>query len=243
MRFYRKTYKKLRNKDPQVFREDFCGTHQLCCEWVKLDKSFLAIGNDIDAEPIQYGQEHNYGPLNPQQKARVTIANKNVLSPPLQRADISVAVNFSYLIFKERDVLKRYFANCARALNPGGIHILDLFGGSECMGPLEEETEYTDQKYSYFWDQDTYNPINSHAMFYIHFKRKGEPKRERVFTYDWRLWSIAELRDLCKDAGFRKTTVYWEGTDKKTEEGDGQFRPTEQGEACEGWIAYIVCEK
>jgi hypothetical protein len=38
-------------------------------------------------------------------------------------------------------------------------------------------------------------------------------------------------------------TVYWEGTNHKTGEGNGVFKPSRRGEACAGWIAYLVAEK
>ena len=62
-----------------------------------------------------------------------------------------------------------------------------------------------------------------------------------AFTYDWRLRSIPELKDILEEVGF-KCTVYWEGTDEDGE-GDGEFEPAEQGEDCESWVAYLVCQK
>jgi hypothetical protein len=64
----------------------------------------------------------------------------------------------------------------------------------------------------------------------------------RAFTYDWRLWTLAEIREALMDAGFVRPTVYWEGTTDEGE-GDGVFRRKAVGEACEGWIAYIVAER
>ena len=78
------------------------------------------------------------------------------------------------------------------------------------MTPNEEETEH--DGFSYFWDQDSYDALTNFGQFYIHFKRKGEKKREKVFSYDWRLWSIPELKECLLEAGFEKTVVYWEGT-------------------------------
>ena len=79
-------------------------------------------------------------------------------------------------------------------------------------------------------------------MFYIHFKPKGKKKVKKVFSYDWRLYSIPEIKDLLKEVGFERSQVYWEGTDKNGE-GDGNFTPATEGEDCESWIAYIVAEK
>ena len=71
-----------------------------------------------------------------------------------------------------------------------------------------------------------------------------------------RLWRTAKLHGFddiqqrfelrgktLLEAGFRSTTVYWEGTNHRTGEGNGKFRPSSRGEACEGWIAYIVAER
>ena len=68
-------------------------------------------------------------------------------------------------------------------------------------------------------------------------------KLRKAFTYDWRLWTIPEIRECLADAGFRRSHVYWEGTDHATGEGDGTFRRTTVGEACGGWIAYIAAER
>jgi hypothetical protein len=46
-----------------------------------------------------------------------------------------------------------------------------------------------------------------------------------------------------REAGFARTTVYWEGTVARTGEGNGVFKPSRRGEACQGWIAYLVAEK
>lgn len=60
-----------------------------------------------------------------------------------------------------------------------------------------------------------------------------------VFTYDWRMWSISELREIMDEVGFKETKVYWEGTNRLGG-GNGVFSEVEKGEACLSWIAYIV---
>ena len=42
------------------------------------------------------------------------------------------------------------------------------------------------------------------------------------------------------DAGFARSVVYWEGTDRRTRKGNGVFRRTSRTETCPSWIAYIV---
>lgn len=235
--FFLQVYKENRKKTPISLREDFCGTFSVCCEWVKKNPKFHAVGIDLDPEPIAWGKENHLAELTPNQKGRVAVLQANVMDPKLMSTDIVVAQNFSFFLFKKREDLKAYFQNVYRTLAADGVFITDCFGGSACYEPNEEETVY--KTYSYFWDQDTFDPITHEAMFYIHFKRKGEKKRTKVFTYDWRLWSIPEIKEIMMEVGFKKTVVYWEGT-TRSGEGDGDFKATEKGEVCESWISYIA---
>lgn len=236
--FFENTYRKLRNGQPQILREDFCGTFAVSSAWVRKRKTNQAIGIDLDPEPIRYGREHFFNEMTEQERKRLFILSENVLSVETEPADIVAALNFSYFLFKERKSLGQYFCNARKGLRPNGIFVVDCFGGPACQERNEESRRLGN--FTYYWDQASYNPIKNEAIFHIHFKRKGEKKRRNVFTYDWRLWSIAELRELMLEAGFAKTVVYWEGTSRKTGEGNGVFRQTETGEDCQAWVAYIV---
>lgn len=239
VRFFRKVFKKHTGRSAVTMREDFCGTHMLSCEWVKLDPSHIAHGVDLDAEPIVYGQKNHAKQLKSEQQERIIIHQANVMDKNLPKTDLALACNFSYYLFKKRETLVAYFKNAYEHLNKDGMFILDCFGGSQCQEKNEEETKHSG--FSYFWDQTNFNPITSEALFYIHFQRKGEKKRERCFTYDWRMWSITEIRECLSEAGFKKSTVYWEGT-TKSGDGDGNFTPSTKGEECAAWIAYIMAE-
>ena len=238
--FLRKVYRELRNKEPRILREDFCGTFSLSCEWVKLNPKHLAYGVDLDPEPIEYGKSNYLPKLKEDQQKRLTLIEANVLEPGLPRPDIAIAMNFSYFIFKTRDLLRSYFANVFKSLPKDGIFILDLFGGSLCYDENEEVTKH--KGFTYYWDQAGWDPVTNFATFYIHFKLNGHRKKERVFTYDWRMWTIPELREILLEAGFKRTHIYWEGTNKAGG-GDGKFSRTEKGESCQSWIAYIAAEK
>lgn len=241
--FLRDRYLEVTKREPHALREDFCGTFAVCCEWAKLSPKNMAVGVDIDDEPIAYGREHYLSLLKKSDQDRVKLVKADVLTAKLPSADISCSLNFSYFCFKDRAVLKKYLHNALQSLNPGGIHVLDCFGGGKCHEANEEETMYEDDGFSYFWDQDTFNPINNFAQFYIHYQRKGEKKRERVFSYDWRMWSLPELKDLLLEVGFSDVGVYWEGTDAEGD-GDGTFTRTDDPkEECESWVAYIVAQK
>lgn len=235
--FMRDVYKENRKKAPISMREDFCGTHALSCEWIKLNNKNTAYGVDLDLEPISYGQLHYASKLAPQQRSRLQVHQADVLNPGLPKADIICAMNFSHFIFKERQMMKSYLHNCLTTLNDKGILIMDCFGGPACHKANEEETEH--KSFKYFWEQESYNPITHHAVFHIHYKPKGKPKINKVFTYDWRMWSIAEIREMMLEVGFQKTFVYWEGTTKDGG-GDGNFVQSEVGDECYAWVAYIA---
>lgn len=238
--FFLETYRSLAKRSPETLREDFCGAFAVCCDWVQRSKKLKAFGVDLDLEPISWGQKHLLPKLKPEQQSRIQILNQNVLDKNLPKVDVIAAQNFSYFIFKKREQLRDYFRNCLLTLNPDGLLIADCFGGSACYEPNEEETKF--KGFSYFWEQSTFNPITSEAEFHIHYKRDGEKRRERVFSYDWRLWSLAEIREIMEEAGFPKTHVYWEGTTRKGG-GNGRFIATEFGDYALSWIAYVVGQK
>lgn len=233
-------YKELRGTRPYILREDFCGGFAVCCEWVKRHKKNRAIGIDLDPEPIEYGKTHYLPKLKLEQQWRVEIEQGSVLTANTSKADIVLALNFSYYLFKSRLMLRQYFTKARKALKKDGLFIIDCFGGKDAQEANEESNKFKD--FTYFWDQVHFDPMSNEALFHIHFKLKGEKKRrERVFTYDWRMWTIPELREVMMEAGFKRTHVYWEGT-TKSGEGDGDFKRVDRGEECDGWIAYVVGE-
>lgn len=235
------TYKELRGKKPpRSLREDFCGTFAICCEWVKKNKQHRAIGVDLDFEPLKYGRDQYFLKLKPDQQKRLDIYNDSVLTVRAPKVDLIAALNFSYFIFKQPKDLQRYFRKARQGLKKNGLFVIDCFGGTDCFEPNVERSKISGDFY-YYWDQASFDPITNEAMFYIHFKRQGEKRRDKVFSYDWRLWSIPELREHLYAVGFKKVHVYWEGTTRYGN-GDGIFKRREKGEDCDGWVAYVVAE-
>ena len=244
VRFLRDTYRELKGTEPTDLREDFCGTFAISCEWAKLSPKYRAFGVDLDDEPILYGLSHNLSKLAKPVRDRVKIQQANVLNPGLPKVDLIAAMNFSHYIFKDRAVMKSYFHNAHSTLNVGGLFVVDCFGGPSCQKPSREETDH--KGFSYVWEQVSFDPVTSEALFHIHFKvkdGKGKVRRHNnQFTYDWRMWSILELREMMMETGFRKTHVFWEGTSRNGD-GNGIFTRVEKGEECEAWVAYVVGEK
>ena len=155
--------------------------------------------------------------------------------------DILIAMNFSYFFFKERAKLRNYFKRARAALADDGVMFLDCFGGYDCFRELKEHTEYDD--FTYTWEHAKYDPVTGDMTCYIHFSFPDGSKMPRAFTYEWRMWTLPEIREILAEAGFSRTTVYWQGWDEEEETGSGEFTAVETAEADAGWICYIAAEK
>ena len=156
-------------------------------------------------------------------------------------ADVVLAMNFSYFLFTERTDLLDYFRAVHAGLLDDGIFFLDAYGGYDAPKVLQEEREC--DGFTYIWDQATFNPIDSLMTCHIHFEFPDKSRMDQAFSYHWRLWTLPEIRELLLQAGFSEVTVYWEGTDEETGEGDGIYQPAEVGDADPGWVCYIVAGK
>ncbi len=238
--FITNTFKKLRGREPQSWREDFCGTASAACEWVRGGPNRTAVGVDIDPEVLEWGRNHRVSRLSAEQQARLRLVEANVLDADTGIVDAVGAFNFSYWIFQTRPLMLQYFRKIRETLADDGVFFLDAFGGYEAYEEMTEKTKY--KNFTYVWDQARYSPVTGEMECHIHFKFPDKSKLKRAFSYTWRLWSLPEITEMLAEAGFKNPTVYWEGTDDDGE-GDGVFTPDAHGEADAGWIAYIVAEK
>ena len=256
--FVTETFEKLRERLLRLLREDFCGTANTSCEFVSRHDDNRAVGVDLDEPTLQWGRDHNLSKLPEAGQARVELRNENVLTVETEPVEAILAMNFSYFIFQQRDLLRSYFEKCRAALQDDGMLFLDCFGGHESFAENEDHREIEDDDgkpvliginehskdgFTYVWDQHKYNPITGEAVCKIHFHFPDKSKIKNAFTYVWRMWSLPELRELLTEAGFRQVDVYWEGTDEDTGEGNGEYYPTLDGEADPAWVAYIVAQK
>ncbi len=241
-RLLTRVFKKRYGHPPRLMREDFCAAAALSCAWVAANPNNRAIGVDIDPEPLDWGREHNVALLSSEQQARLDLVQGDVLdNDTLELADIICAFNFSYCCFDERDVLKRYLEQSLSRLRPEGLFFLDLYGGADAMRTMTETRDH--EGFDYVWDQDTFDPINHKVINYIHFEFPDGSRLHKAFRYEWRLWTIPELRDLLREVGFGAVTVLWEGTDRKTNEGNGIYRSADSAPDDPAWVSYIVAAK
>lgn len=238
-KFLARVYRDTVGRPARRLREDFCGTFAICCAWASEGKEREAWGIDLDPEPLNWGRQHNLNLLSAKKQARVHIVQDDVRTAKAPPVDVVAAQNFSYCCFKQRQELTGYFSRAYDALDTEGIFVTDLFGGYESIeDDREEVTEF--DGFDYVWDQDRYDPINAQGTYKIHFRFSDKSEMTDAFVYEWRLWTIPEVREVMEQVGFARTEVYWEGTDPKTGEGTGRYNKMTEGECDPAWICYIV---
>jgi hypothetical protein len=241
LEFVAETFSDLTGRELRRIREDFCGTANTASHWVRQDPGNQAIAVDLDADTLAWGQAHHVDALSADQRSRIRLIQADVNAVDSEPVDAILAMNFSYYLFTSRQSLRHYFERARAALVDDGILFLDAFGGYDAHRELEERTEY--DEFTYVWDQASFDPI-SHAMTCrIHFEFPDGSEMANAFEYHWRLWTLPEIRELLIEAGFSQASIYWEGTDEETGEGDGIYTASETGDADAGWICYLIARK
>jgi len=233
-------FKDIRGRKPKTFREDFCGTASASCQWVRSGPDYNAVGVDIDADTLEWGRQNRVAKLPEVDRARVKLIREDVMAVTTEQVDLVGAFNFSYWIFKTREEMRRYFRRVREALKDDGLFFLDAFGGHEAYMECKEKTKH--KGFTYVWHQAKYEPISGNIRCHIDFRFPDKSKIKKAFTYEWRLWTLPELRELLEEAGFSKVRMYWEEADDDGD-GTGEFFEDTKGEADPAWIAYIVAEK
>ena len=244
--FFVQAFRDAFRRKPRTLREDFCGTFAVCCEWAKSDKSRTALGVDFCGETLQWGRDNNLAKLKPAAQERVRLIEQDVRKRNKPQVDVLAAQNFSFWIFKTRKEVIDYFKIARANLAEKGIMVMDMMGGSECY-----EEDLVDKRtikkgkngFKYHWKQISFNPINSDASFSISFKFPDGSKLKNAFEYHWRFWTIPEVREMLLEAGFSKTSVYWEIDEEDDPEREGEWERREEAPSAPSWICYLVAVK
>jgi len=242
--FFIRAYRDCYRKTPYSLREDFCGTFAVCCEWADSNKKRTAIGVDYCGETLQWGRDNNLSELDDEAQKRVRLIQQDVRKRNRPQVDVLAAQNFSFWIFKTRPEVVEYFKTARANLKSEGIMVMDMMGGGECF--TEDLTDKRKIKkgkkgFSYHWTQVSFNPINHDCEFNIGFKFADGSKIEKAFVYEWRFWSIPEVREMLVEAGFSESYVYWDV--EQDEDEDSVYKRQEVAASDPSWICYIVAKK
>jgi SAM-dependent methyltransferase len=250
MNFLSRIFRGHRQRELRLLREDFCGTALLCANWVKRHPENLALGIDIDPEPLDWGLRHHIHPLG-EKGRRVTLVQNDVLKVHRPLADLTCAHNFSYFLFKTRDLLRHYFKSAYRSLKPDGIFVLDAFGGLETMTRTKDTRKVNGAEdafgnpiapFTYEWEHAHFDVLTHDLTCHIHFVLANGRRLNRAFTYHWRLWTLPEIRELLLEAGFPKVEIYTHGWSRQGE-GNSNYLQRKRYENANGWLAYLVAVK
>jgi len=246
--FFEERFRDLRGKrrKPYSMREDFCGTALFASEWCKSNPKRQAIGVDLCSDTLKWGMENIIKPAGNSVNNRVTLLNDNVLDVVTEKVDFVCAMNFSYCVFKDRALLRSYFENALRGLKSDGLFFLDLMGGTTTIDQNIEYKYLEENDAMYVWEHESFNPINHEIICHIHFEFDDGSRIDKAFTYDWRLWTLPELREILLEAGFSSVHVFWEEFVESDDpnddylEGSGNYREVTVVDQQESWLAYIA---
>lgn len=243
VRFYKDEFGRV----PTRLREDFCAAAAVCCEWVKLGREHTAVGVDLDPETLAYCRKNYLPRLTATQQLRVSLRQQDVCTCDA-RAEIIAAQNYSFFLFKKRAEVLRYFQQVHQSLMDEGIFILDMMGGGAMQDEDVSESRQVARStpedklqppFRYVWEEKSFNPITHDVLFHIHFRFPDGSALEKAFTYDWRLWTLPEVRELLDEAGFSAVHVYWE-TEDKDGKPSGKYRRATRGKPDQAWLSYVV---
>ncbi len=226
---------------PLVLAEDFSGTAILSHRWVAQSDAHRAIATDLDQEALNKHAGH----------PRVTkvCANVNDATGP---ADILFVGNFSIGYHHTRAELVAYFKQAhARLKESGGTFLCDTYGGENAytLGGVHRPTPMGDGRLCrYTWEQRDADPLTGMVTDVIHFRIEQAgvitEEYDEAFVYHWRLWSVPELIDAMREAGFTQVQCYNKLPDAVDDEGNAYINPIvdPQEELEESFIVLVAAQ-
>lgn len=240
----------LHARNPRRLLEDFCAGAALARRWLSDDAAATAIARDIDPAMLEraarfaaLGGTGGDGVSGRLTLLRADLAQPSLLDQSIARADVVFVGNFSIGEFHSRAALVRYLRDAHANLAPGGVFVCDTYGGSAAYrvgGVTRTHAGPTvSTRYHCTWEQREVDPLKRRVRNVLHFRveEAGEIVGEfpEAFTYDWRLWTVPELREAMLDAGFVRTSVHDRLDDPRAEPDVGRAR--EHHIVCvAGWV-------
>ncbi|BAM04101.1 class I SAM-dependent methyltransferase [Phycisphaera mikurensis] len=206
-----------------LLREDFAGTCDVAAAWCRSAPERQAVAVEIHPPTLAWARRRHADVED------LHLVEADVVDFHGPRVDAITATNFSVLGFHRRPGLLRYLRHARRCLRPGGVFVMDLYGGPGAEAPGEQAREAGG--FGYVWVQETYDPRTARARCRIRFTVRG--RSCGGFRYDWRLWRPAELLDALAEAGFAEPTLW-------AADGRGRHRPGAALAAGEDFVVYLT---
>lgn len=187
--------------------EDFCGPASIARAWLAMDRRHRAVAVDRDVEPLGHAVR-KLTASDPHALERFVVRERDVFEAD-DRCDVIAALNFAVCEIHTRARLVTYLRNVQFRLGAGGVAAFDLYGGEAALsaGVSEQVVEVEGGEVLYVWQQVSADPMTAYVENAIHFETPDGQRMDNAFVYRWRLWSVPELRDALREAGFASTEV------------------------------------
>lgn len=231
----------IHGRQARILGEDFCGTAALSRAWADLGPRNRAVAVDHDAGTLARASGH----------PRVGLIRADVRSVR-EPADVIAVLNFSIGEVHARRALVGYFRHVQKRLRRGGVFICDIYGGadSHLTGTVEQRAVGPGrERITYQWEQRTADPFTGRVVNAMHFvvrpPMRGSARQFKdAFVYDWRLWSVPELREAMAEAGFAATEIYSRVPDALDSDGRFHMLPIEDApEVGDSFSVYVAGRK
>jgi hypothetical protein len=238
--------------EPRLLREDFCGSAAVSRRWLeearKRGEGAKAIALDLESGPLARATDQaTEAGITEGLELRHADA---VAAADTDGADVVFVGNFSIGYIHERQPLVEYLKRSRERLARGNggfggsVFVCDTYGGAAAFKLGGFERKHPGRRgevIRYSWLHEMADPLTGLVENSISFRVEvsGEVVQEwpRAFVYRWRLWSIAELREAMKEAGFRETEVY---KDVNLAPGQEARRVEDASGLGEDWIVLVV---
>jgi hypothetical protein len=223
--------------------EDFSGTAALSRAWCDLARSHAAIAVDHDPDVLARARPH----------PRVRLVHADVLAVKA-RVDLIAVQNFSICELKTRPALLAYLRHARARLTRAGLLVCDIYAGADAFatGTIRDVVDAPGlprgTSLAYSWEQRTADPLTGRVVNAMHFALRARGTRVAhlpdAFVYDWRLWSVPELRDAMAEAGFASTFVYPRTPDALDSRGKPHVLPVDDpADLGDSFNVYIVAQR
>ena len=222
--------------EPRLLREDFAGSCAVAAAWVASDPDRQAMAVELDGPTLAWAQQAFDDP-------DLHLVEADVMDVDDPAVQVTLALNFSVLIYHDGSSLQGYLSHALNGLVSGGILIMDVFGGPGVEQPstqarLVEPNEGGIKPFTYLWEQHGRDPWSSRIDCRIHFELADGERLQDAFVYNWRLWDPAQIIQLAHQAGFVQADFWWSAPTEP-----GRFQPVQEVPQDQDWVGYVVCRK
>ncbi|MEM8737141.1 MAG: class I SAM-dependent methyltransferase [Planctomycetota bacterium] len=219
------------DQEAWLLREDFAGGAAVAEAWCMSHPERQALAVERHAPTFRWARRRRGG----LDDLHLVLADVADFDRP--RVDLVAALNFSTFGYHTPDTLLAYFRHARRCLRPGGVLVLDAFGGpgAQRLGTQDRPAD----GFTYHWEQRHFDPLTHRLDARIHFSFPGHGRFESAFRYDWRLWTLPELFELLRRARFGPPSVWAPGPRAP----HGPDRPVSRLSHAENWVVTLAARR